>query len=362
MKKQRYVIAGGGTGGHIYPGLALAETLKQIDPDAEVHFVGAEGGMEEKIVPRHGYQVHLLKVGRLHKSVGVWRRLKALFLLPYSFFQAIALYIVLRPRWVLGVGGFASGPFVLISSLLGGRTALLEPNAYPGLANRWLSKVVKYCFVVFDKTKDYFPAKKVISVGLPVRMKKKPARLDYQGQRPFRVLVFGGSQGARAINEVVGAWIESLGEKAKDYEVLHQIGSRDFSIWTQRYGDKHKDFLTYVEYINDMPTRLDWADIVICRAGIGSVAEIAMSSRPTIFIPLPTAADNHQVKNAQVLAEKNAALMIEEKDLSVATLAETLEHLKQNPSQLMDMMSQLKGIDYSNAQSDILNTLMGAPR
>ena len=360
MKKPRYVIAGGGTGGHIYPGLALAESLKKSQPEAEIHFVGAEGGLEEKIVPSHGYPIHLLKVGRLHSSVGPWRQVKAALLLPYSFLQAIALYIVLRPRWVLGTGGFASGPFVLVASLLGGRTAILEPNAYPGMANRWLAKVVTYCFVVFDQTKDYFPEKKVVSAGLPVRMEKKTPHLDYSGQRPFRVLIFGGSQGSRAINHVVGDWVESLGDQASAYDIYHQIGARDFSIWKERYGDKYKDSLTYVEYIDDMPTQLDWADVIICRSGINSTVEVAMSSRPAIFIPLPTAADNHQVKNAQALSERGAAMMIEEKDLNAEMLGKTLQELKENPSRLMDMMNQLKDIDYSHAPKEILSILMGA--
>ncbi len=353
------MIAGGGTGGHIYPGLALADALKKFEPDAEVHFVGAEGGLEESIIPQYGYPIHLLKVGRLHSSVGLWRRIKASFLLPYSLIQALVLYLKLRPRWVLGIGGFASGPFVLVASLLGGNTALLEPNAYPGLANRWLSKFVKHCFVVFDKTKEYFPNNKVVTVGLPVRMTKKPARLNFDGHRPFRVLVFGGSQGARAVNQVVGDWVEGLGAESKDYQVLHQIGARDFATWKERYGNRHQSFLTYVEYINDMPQKLEWADVVICRAGIGSVVEVAMSSRPAIFIPLPTAADNHQVKNAEVLVEKNAAKMIEEKNLNAKVLGATVRDLKNNPNHLMEMMDQLKGIDYSNAPSEILNKLMG---
>lgn len=360
MKNKRFVIAGGGTGGHIYPGLALAETLEKKYPGCEIHFVGANGGLEEKIVPKHGYPLHLLKVGRLHSSVGTFRRLKALFLLPYSFFQSFFLFLKLRPTFVLGIGGFASGPFVFTASILGGNTALLEPNAFPGMANRYLSKVVRHCFVVFDETAKFFPTKKVTRVGLPVRIPKKPARMEYDGSRPFRVLIFGGSQGARAINNVVGDWIEHLNGQASDFDIFHQIGNRDIAVWNERYAEKHKGYLTYVPYIDDMPQRLDWADVVICRAGIGSVVEVAMSSRPTIFIPLPTAADNHQVKNAQVLVNKKAAQMIEEKDLNWEALGQMIQSLKEQPSQLMDMATHLKDIDYSNAQQEIINTLMEA--
>ena len=358
MKKKRVVIAGGGTGGHIYPGLALAEALKNKDPDIEVHFVGAQGGLEEKIIPQHGYPLHLLKVGRLHHSVSIFRRLKALLLLPYSFIQSLFLFIRLRPLWVLGIGGFASGPFVFTSAIFGGKVAILEPNAFPGLANRWLSKVVRYCFVVFKEAGEHFPEKKVIQVGLPVRIKKTEAQLNYDGSGPLRILIFGGSQGARAVNNVVGEWVENLGDQASNFEIFHQIGNRDFELWEERYGKKYDSFLSYVPYIDDMPKRLSWADLVICRAGIGSVAEVAMASRPAIFIPLPTAADNHQVKNAKVLVNKGAALMLEEKELTWQKLGDIINKLKGTPGELLELMTQLKEIDYSDAQEQILKILM----
>lgn len=359
MKKKNIVITGGGTGGHIYPGLALVDYLNNNHPDYQVHFVGARGGLEEKIIPEYGHSLHLLKVDRLHKSVHWLRRLKSLCLLPFSFIQSAFIFLKLRPVWVLGIGGFASGPFVFTSSLLGGRTALLEPNAYPGLANRLLSKVVRLCFVVFKETENYFPAHKVKIVGLPVRIKKQKPEARYDGKRPFRVLVFGGSQGARAVNQVVGEWVESLGEKASHYKIVHQIGARDFSVWQKRYGNKHSSFLEYLEYINNMPERMDWADLIICRAGIGSVAEVAMCGKPAIFIPLPTAADNHQVKNAQVLANRQAAVLLEEKDMDHTKLGETIDFLRTSPNQMSKMMEQLRGIDYTHAQKQIIAELMG---
>lgn len=355
--KKNVVIAGGGTGGHIYPGIALAEKLKNLHPDYQVHFVGAVGGLEEKIVPHHGYPLHLLRVDRLHHSVGLWRRLKTLFTLPLAFWQSAVLYFRLKPQWVLGVGGFASGPFVFMAALLGGKTALLEPNAMPGLANRWLGKVVRSCFLVFSAAEDYFPRSKVQVVGLPVRLNKLKPEVSYKKQRPFRILIFGGSQGARAVNERLGAWVESLGPQLSQFEIYHQIGARDFAIWQKRYGDKYQPHLTYTEYIHDMPQRLQWADLVICRAGIGSVAEVAMCSKPALFIPLPTAADNHQVKNAQSLAEKGAALMIEEKDLDSHKLNQVLFRLKDGPEELVQMAERLLSVDYSTAPEKILQSL-----
>ncbi|MCJ8275729.1 MAG: UDP-N-acetylglucosamine--N-acetylmuramyl-(pentapeptide) pyrophosphoryl-undecaprenol N-acetylglucosamine transferase, partial [Bdellovibrionales bacterium] len=316
MKKTNVVIAGGGTGGHIYPGLALAEKLKSSHPNIQVHFVGAKGGLEEKIIPRHGYPLHLFKIDRMHHSVGLLRRLKTLFLLPFCFIHAAFLYFKLKPAWVLGVGGFASGPFVFTSAILGGRTAVLEPNAFPGLANRWLSKVVNFCFVVFSESKNYFPKKKVKAVGLPVRIQKNHSPSHYEKGRPLRLLVFGGSQGARAINEVVGDWVETLGFQGAEFEIVHQVGQRDFDNWKERYSNKHENFLKYSEYIHDMPDKLDWADLIVCRAGIGTVAEVAMVGKPAIFIPRPTAADNHQQKNAEVLVSRGAAAMVVQKDFN----------------------------------------------
>ncbi len=358
MKKRNVVIAGGGTGGHIYPGIALAERLKISHPDVQVHFVGAVGGLEESIVPRHGYPLHLLKVGRLHKSVGFIRRIKTLLTLPLSFIQALVLYFKLKPLWVLGVGGFASGPFVFMSSLMGGKTALLEPNAMPGLANRLLARMVKHCFLVFKESSSYFPAHKIKVVGLPVRLRKQKPSVTFNGERPFKILIFGGSQGARAVNLFIGEWVESLGSSAQEFSIFHQIGSRDFAIWQERYGHKHRDFLDYAEYIHNMPEMLEWADLVICRAGIGTVAEIAMSSKPALFIPLPTAADNHQVKNAESLVKKGAALMIEEKNMSLEKLNEAIVDLKNHPEKLKNLAHQLAEIDYSQAPDQILSPLM----
>ena len=359
MKKQNIVITGGGTGGHIYPGLALADRLKETHPQIQVHFVGAQGGLEEKIVPKQGYPLHCLSVGRLHPSVPRLQRLLSLLKLPLAFFQAFLLVIKLRPRWVLGIGGFASGPFVFVASLLGRVTAFLEPNAFPGMTNRYLSRWVRYCFVVFSEAGKTFPPQKVRLVGLPVRLPKRPPKAESWMDRPFRILIFGGSQGSRAINKVVADWVENLGDKSQEVEVVHQIGNRDFAQWHARYENKHQSFLTYTEYINDMPDKLDWADLVICRAGVGSVVEVAMASRAAIFIPLPTAADNHQFKNAEVLVNQEAAFMIEEKDFNWQALDSLIFDLKEDPIRLMRTMENLKNIDYSNAPDEIIQTLMG---
>ena len=358
MAKNNVVIAGGGTGGHIYPGLALAEKLKSRNPDIQVHFVGARGGLEENIIPRHGYPLHLFPIDRLHSSVGLLKRVKTLCLLPICFLQAIFLYIKLRPRWVLGVGGFASAPFVFVASLLGGRTSILEPNAFPGMANRHLSKWVRFCFLVFKETEKYFPKDKVHTVGLPIRFEKRPSKKDYSSGEAMKLLIFGGSQGARAINQVIGDWVEKYPEVGEKFEIIHQVGQRDHSYWQERYGDKHQSFLTYQAYIHDMPEKLDWADMVICRAGIGTVAEVAMCRKPAIFVPLPTAADNHQQKNAETLVNKGAGMMILQPNFNADSLQERMQSLLSGRHKLAEMAKELENIDYSQAPEKILSCLM----
>ncbi len=352
------VIAGGGTGGHIYPGLALADFLTTQYPDFQIHFVGVKGGLEEEIIPKNGYPLHLLKVGGLHHSAGLPQRVGSLLLLPFCFIQSLYLYFKIRPAWVLGTGGFASGPFVFTSSLLGVRTALLEPNASPGLTNRWLSKTVDFCFVVFHKTSSHFPKRKVHLVGLPVRMKKEKPKLSFFGQRPFQVLIFGGSQGSRAINNIIGQWVENLGSASENYTIFHQVGSRDFAVWKKRYSSKYHSFLKYVDYIHNMPEKFRWADLIVCRSGIGSVVEVAMSCKPAIFIPLPTASDNHQFENAKALVDKKAAFMIEEKNLTWQKLHRFIEELKNNPENLGKTMECLEKFDHSLARQQIFDILM----
>ena len=357
-EKKTLVIAGGGTGGHIYPGLALAEFFQKKELNFQIFFVGAKGGLEEKIIPQKRYPLYLLKVGKLHQSVGFSKRITSLFLLPFCFIQSLYLCFKIRPLWVLGVGGFASGPFVFTASLLGFRTALLEPNAFPGLTNRWLSKVVTFCFVVFNKTSSHFPKRKVRLVGLPVRMKKQKHRPVFSGQGPLKVLIFGGSQGSRAINKIIGQWIENLGDRGGDYKIFHQVGARDFSIWKERYSSKYHSFLKYTDYIQNMPEKLKWADLIICRSGIGSVIEVAMSCKPAVFIPLPTASDNHQFENAKVLVDANAAFIIEEKNLTWEKLHYFIEKLKNNPENLKQVVKNLEKFDHSKACQQIFDILM----
>lgn len=328
----RVVIAGGGTGGHIYPGIAVAKAL--ADQGHEVHWVGARGGLEEKIVAREGLPLHLVDIGKLHRSVGLVTRIKTILGFPIAFFQAVKLAIQLKPVAVLGVGGFASGPFLFVSALLGRRTVIWEPNAHAGLANRLLSRIVDECLLVFEEAARGLKSHTVFRVGLPVRESIKPVRRAPLAGRKFRVLVFGGSQGARPINRVVAAWVASA-EWNDSIELVHQTGPYDFEEVKRGYdalqNQGGRSTVACFEYLHDMNARYAWADLVICRAGASTAAEVAACAKAVIFIPLPTAADDHQLKNAQVFERAGAALLLEQKNLTVESLSRAVHHLQNEP-------------------------------
>ncbi len=351
------VITGGGTGGHIYPGLAIAQSLKKIHGDVQIHFVGAQGGLEEKIWPQYPYPYHLIKIGRLHSSVGRLQQLKTLLLMPFSLLHALWIFFKIRPQLVLGVGGFASGPFLLIAKLFGAKTALWEANAYPGLTNRWLARWVNVNFIVFEEARKYLSSPKIIESGMPVREEFfQVTDQETQGLR-LRLLIFGGSQGAKAINDAVLLFLKTHPEILDKVFIKHQTGSRDFARMKEQYGPL-ADKVDIVEYIHNMPQELKRADLVICRSGASTVAEVISCRKPAIFIPLPTAADNHQFKNAKVVADQNAAFLLEQKDVSPESLHHLLQDLLQNPQQLSEMAKRLEKFDFSKSTQMIADSLL----
>jgi len=353
--QRNVIIAGGGTGGHIYPGVAIARTLEKKYPEFQVHFVGAKGGLEEKIVPRENFELHTISIGKLHRSVGIVAQLKTLLQLPLSFLAAYRILKMLSPTVVLGVGGFASGPLLFVAALFGYRSLIWEPNAYPGLANRWLARLVDECLVVFDDARRFLHGKKVSLVGLPVRSSMRPSQRTKGG--PLRVLIFGGSQGARAINEVVCASVERGGSWLSGVELVHQTGSLDFERIRARVPASATQ-VKVLEYLHDMNDRYAWADLVVCRSGASTVAEICACEKAAVFIPLPTAADNHQQKNAEVLARAGAAEMILQKDLSVESFTKMIERFRDQRNLVYELESRVKSFSFANADETIVEHLM----
>jgi UDP-N-acetylglucosamine--N-acetylmuramyl-(pentapeptide) pyrophosphoryl-undecaprenol N-acetylglucosamine transferase len=353
--KKTIIIAGGGTGGHIYPGVAIARAIQKLHPEIEVHFVGATGGLEEKIIPREKFPLHTVPVGRLHHSVGLVERVKTVIKLPLAFLAALRILRELKPVAVLGVGGFASGPMLFVASLFGYRSLIWEPNAFPGLANRLLARRVDECLLVFEEAGHHLHARKTTASGLPVRATMVPApraKVD----SALRVLVFGGSQGARFINNLVSdavmskAWPDGI-------ELVHQTGPADFVKIKAAYGGARTGVQVF-EYLHDMDQRYAWADLVVCRAGASTVAEICACQKAAIFIPLPTAADDHQRKNAEVLAKGHAALLFLQNDLTPEKFCATLKSFRDDRSQISRMEENVRKFQFPNAAEKIVARLL----
>lgn len=355
MSKKTIVIAGGGTGGHIYPGVAIARAIQKIDPTVEIHFVGTSMGLETKIVPREGFPLHLIDSGKLNVS-SPWQKLKTLLKIPLGIWQSIRLLGQLKPLYVIGVGGYASGPFVLAASIIGFNTAIWEPNAMPGMANRMLSRFVDKCFVVFGDAKRHLKNKNIIQAGMPVREEIEKAVHESNKDEKFHLLAFGGSQGSRVINNCLNEAIISGGDWTKNLSVVHQLGSADFARVSAQYAGAPCEVQPF-EFIFDMPKYYKWADIIVSRGGASTIAEAAAFGIIPIIVPLP-AADNHQQKNAESLVAKNAGRMILQKDLSPDRLIAEIESLRRDKTLREQMIQNIKNFYIPQAATTIAKEIL----
>ena len=359
--KRNFIIAGGGTGGHVYPGVAIARAFKQIDHKINVHFVGTVRGIEATIVPAEGYPLHVVSVGQLHSSVGLWKRLRTVLLMPLAIFQCLRLCLTLKPVGILGVGGYASGPMLLVASCLGYRTAIWEPNAMPGMANRVLSRFVSRAYLVFASAQKYLRCKDTRRAGMPVRFEFGEPSARPEKSEVFRVLIFGGSQGAAALNRVVCQALLQGGEWMRGVRFVHQTGSKDFLEVRNAYDAGAQSAFSSVEvmpYLNDMEVRYRAADLVVCRGGASTLAELMACGKPAVIVPLPTAADNHQQKNAEELVNAGAAQMILQKELTIEKLVETLEYYKHHPEQLAQMAARARKLHRPGAAEELARDLL----
>jgi UDP-N-acetylglucosamine--N-acetylmuramyl-(pentapeptide) pyrophosphoryl-undecaprenol N-acetylglucosamine transferase len=329
----RILIAGGGTGGHLYPGIALARELLRRDPLAQVTFVGTAQGIEARVVPREGFALDLIRVAGL-KGKGRAERLRGFLLLPTAARDAWRVLSQRRPEVVVGVGGFASGPVLALAALRGMPTMLLEQNALPGITNRLLARFVRAAAVNFEDALSYFPRTGFVA-GNPVRPEFFPAQNEEANDytRPHdavQVLIFGGSQGAHAINVAMVEAASRLAATGLQLAITHQTGERDLDLVRSAYG--RAGLAARVEaFIFEIDREMKAADLVICRAGATTLAELAASGRPAILVPLPNATDDHQRKNAAVLGRAGAALVIDERELGGARLAEAIAGLIADP-------------------------------
>lgn len=352
------VIAGGGTGGHVYPGIAVARAIQKIDPSVQIHFVGTDRGLESKIVPKEGFPLHLISSGQLNLKGEPMKVLKTLFGLPLGFFQSIKLLFQLRPSYVLGVGGYASGPFVLVASLFGYRTALWEGNAIPGMTNRILAKFVKRCFVVFPEAAQFFRADKAHVTGMPVRAEVLASTQKRPADGEFHVLHYGGSQGSRLIGTAMCDAVTAGGTWLEKTKIVHQTGATDFEKFKARYQGK-ENLVEVHPFIYNMDHYYRWADIVVCRGGASTLSEIAAFGLPAIVIPLPVA-DGHQEKNAMSLQNANAARVILQKDLTPQRLVEEIQALKSNSDLRNQLALNVKAFHLPGAAEKIATEILEA--
>lgn len=357
MAQLKILIAAGGTGGHIYPALAMADAFLKKKPDARIEFVGTREGLENKIIPAKGFRLHHLPIGRLNSNVSIGERIKTLLFMPLAFLKSVMLLRREKPDFVLGVGGHASGPLLLMAALFGYRSAIWEPNAMPGLANRWLAKFVDDCWVVFEEAKPMLNNKHLHRAGMPVRQEIEDMIMPEHGQsHEFHVLVFGGSQGARGVNNAVLEMIQHGGADLKGIHFVHQTGPADFERIRKGYATiAHPEQVEVKEYLHDMGQRYARADLVICRSGTGTLSELAACGKAAILIPLPTAADDHQRKNAESLSSKNAAVVILQKDLNAATLRSAIEELRIHPERLREMSQKIRAFHHPRAADILVN-------
>lgn len=332
----RVLIAGGGTGGHLFPGIALAEEIVTRHPKNDVVFVGTNRGLEARVVPQNGFVFEAI-TSRGLKGMGVLKLLLGLLTLPWSFIEALLLVRKYQPDVVIGVGGYSSGPVVMAAWLLRVPTAVQEQNALPGLTNRILGRFVKSVFVSFDETQRLFADGKAHVLGNPIRRALldnflKPSTVHEK----FTLLIFGGSLGARGLNTRVVDALAFLSAEKDSMRLVHQTGKADLETVKQGYEGKGFD-AEVREFIDDMSAAYLGSDLVVCRAGATTIAELTTCKKASILVPFPFATDDHQAVNAKALVDAGAALMFREGELTGETLASAILELKRDTPRLQKM-------------------------
>lgn len=339
----KVIMTGGGTGGHIYPAIAIADEIKSRHPDAEIIFVGTERGMEKDIVPKAGYPIKFITVSGLNRKNPI-KLIKTLKDLNHGLHEAKQIIKEFKPDLVIGTGGYVCGPVMKTAAGMGIKTYIHEQNAFPGLTNKLLSRGAERVFVAFDDAKKYFKTKKEpVTVGNPVR--HAFTEVDRQAAREslgvkedeFMVLSFGGSLGAQRINDEMTVAAERLRDRA-GLRIFFVTGKRYYSSIMEN-ADKTNARVTYLQYIDDMPKYLNACDLAITRSGALTVSEITACGRASVMIPSPYVTNNHQYYNAKVVADRGGAILIEEKDLTNGEVADEIEQLM-NDRQILEKMEK----------------------
>lgn len=344
----RAILAGGGTGGHVIPAIAIAQELQKLY-QAEVEFIGTARGLENRLVPAAGFPLQLIKVGALNR-VSFTTRLKTLLDLPRAVITSGRLLSEFQPDVVIGVGGYASGPVMLAAIRKRIPTLAFEPNLVPGFANRVVARFVSAAAVHFEQTAERF--RNAVVTGVPVRPAFfQIAARKYDPSNPT-LLVFGGSQGARAINEAVPGTALMLANRIPGLRVIHQTGERDYNDVLAAYSQT--GFAAEVhKFIDDMPAFFARADLILCRSGASTVAEIAAAGKTAVFVPFPLAADDHQRRNAEAMERAGAAVVLEETRLDEVWLVDTIAALLEDPARLACMSQAARAMAHPNAAREI---------
>ncbi len=353
----KVLIAAGGTGGHIYPGIAIAKEIMRRDERSEVLFVGTSRGLEKRIVPENGFQLSLITSAGL-KSVGVIGKLKGVGVLPISFFESARLLREFKPDVVVGAGGYVSGPVLLIASLMRFPTMVMDSNALPGFTNRKLARFVDKAALTFDEALPFFGEKGIVT-GNPVRKEFFEVPRKLRGEKT-NILVFGGSQGARAINNAMMSALPLLESRSDKLRIVHQTGEADFDKTREMYSRSRIEDHEVRPFISDMFVEFGNADIVVCRAGATTCAELGAAGKASIMIPLPTAADDHQRKNAEAFERAGASRMLIQADLNGESLAALIAEVIDSPDAVTAMEASAKKLgraDAAEAAVDLIGDL-----
>ena len=362
----RAIIAGGGTGGHLFPGIAVAEEFMNRSRASRVVFVGTERGIEARIIPKEGYPIEYLSAEGVVGKTPL-RKLKALYLFLVSIVQSRRIISSVRPDIVIGVGGYASVGMVLTAHFMGIRTIIMEQNSVPGRANRLLGSFANAIAATYQESISYFPREKTFLTGNPVRKKMlmKDA-VDIMGafglgKDRFTVLIFGGSLGARSINKAMGEALHYLLDLRENIQFLHQTGEKDLKVVAEGY--KRLGFsCTVLPFIDQMADAYAVADLIVCRAGASTLSEITAMGKASVLVPYPYAASNHQESNARKLEDMGAAKVIVDRHLSGEVMAKVIRGFYDSPEQRREMQKASKAFGRTDAAERIVDLAMSLTR
>ncbi len=348
----RLILAGGGTGGHLFPALAIAETLKANFPSSEVLFVGTKRGIESRLIPQTGFPIKFVSARGIMRT-GIMNSIRAGMEIPVGVIQSFKIINEFKPDFVLGVGGYASAPTLIAALILNIETGIQEQNSVMGVANRMLSKFVNKIFVSWENTSPSTPPEKTFLVGNPVRPDLFRIQPTQDETEKFKILIFGGSKGANSLNLGMIEHLDQLRSIASKIKIVHQTGA-DFVIKVRKAYEQAGIEADVREFITDMGTYYAWADLVVCRAGASSLAEITATGKPAIVVPFPFAAEDHQTKNALWLENHHAVRMVGDSELKSGVLILRILELIKNPSEIKTMAENAAKLGRPNAARAIV--------